>query len=86
MEFKKIKLGDGEFEARGWLVISRGAVRGVLIPYSGQYVLHFSCDSAIQVMYNHALFRDWEMAADWLKNQLEPDDETPPDVSERQAG
>jgi hypothetical protein len=72
MDLRPITLGDGRRTARGWLVVSRGAVRAVLTPADRKMWLHFACDRRVRPADGYRTFGDVEEARSWLEGRLEP--------------
>lgn len=65
-----IRIGDRGRTARGWLVVSDGAVRGILSAgQDGEVLFGFSCDRRI-TPEGVIVFRDIEEARVWLEKRL----------------
>ncbi|GEM_PF-5457960 len=65
-----VRLGDRGRRAAGWLVLSEGAVRGILSAgMDGEVILTAACDRRIQ-SDPPMIFRDLAEAQAWLSKRL----------------
>jgi hypothetical protein len=66
-----IRIGDRRRTARGWLVVSAGAVRGILSAGRDGEVIHaFACDRRIAPEGGLMVFRDLDETLAWLERRL----------------
>jgi hypothetical protein len=66
-----IRIGDRRRTARGWLVVSSGAVRGILSAGRDGEVIHaFACDRRITPEGGLMVFRDLDETLAWLERRL----------------
>jgi hypothetical protein len=72
MELQTVTFGDGARTSRGWFVVSRGAIRGLVLPCKGELLLCFAYDKAIELRGLYPYFRSLEDASEWLERRLEP--------------
>lgn len=87
MDLRPILLGDRQRRARGWLVISDGAVRAVLTPGNRAVYFSFACDRRVHPPAGYMSFRTLGEARAWMAARLEPGppDLTPPTAERRGA-
>lgn len=65
-----VRLGDRARKARGWLVVSDGAIRAILSESEdGEIVLSLACDRRIQCEHV-VMFRGLAEAHAWLMKRL----------------
>jgi hypothetical protein len=68
---RPIRIGDRRRTERGWLVVSAGAVRGILSASRGGEVIHaFACDRRIAPEGGLMVFRDLDETLAWLERRL----------------
>jgi len=70
MEYSPVIFGDGSLENKGWLVMHKGAIRGILLEHGQGYILNFAYDKSIQLVRGHPMFNDWRSATSWLEGRL----------------
>jgi hypothetical protein len=71
MSLYPVKLGDRRRIASGWLVLSEGAVRGILSASAdGEVLFGFACDRRIEPEGGMMQFRDLPEAHAWLERRL----------------
>jgi hypothetical protein len=76
MELKRIKISDGKKANTGWLVLSDGMARGILVPdpiFRTKIRVAYAHDRSIQSCGTfYLMFPSLETAAEWLEHRLEP--------------
>lgn len=71
VSLQAVRLGDRQRTARGWLIISDGAIRGILTEGpEGEVYLGSACDRRIEPGENPLMFRDVLEAQAWVVKRL----------------
>jgi hypothetical protein len=69
----EIRLGDRRHMRRGWLILSEGAVRGLLLAgEDGEILFGLAFDRRIRPIDEIMVFRDLVEAQAWLEKRLLP--------------
>lgn len=69
----EVRLGDRQHTRRGWLILSEGAVRGLLIAgEDGEILFGLAFDRRIRPVDEMMVFRDLAEAQAWFEKRLEP--------------
>lgn len=71
IQFHEVLLGDRRRTGRGWLILSEGAIRGILTGASdGSVIFGMACDRRIQPTEDLMIFRDLLEAKAWLDRRI----------------
>lgn len=69
----EIRMGDRRHERQAWLILSEGAVRGLLLAgEDGEILFGLAFDRRIRPIEDLMIFRDLAEAQAWLEKRLEP--------------
>jgi hypothetical protein len=71
VSFLSVHLGDQNLKVRGWLVLSQGAVRGIMSEFpDGSIHYGYACDQRVAPVEGYMVFCDLVHASTWFGERL----------------